>query len=224
MSYQIVVTSPHAKTLQSQIPLITNHPIALIVGNETHGVNPEFEKQADFIIQIPMASHVESLNVGVFTSISIYELKFKQVLSMLKEKIFTNFGREINLTGKMIRMAFDKKISSLTPLSGMQTILLMIMHYDEIMTLNQIMQDVSLSGNELQQFLAPLIEKQLIHTHTRDAFVITEQGKKFLAEIWPLVEQTEQKIFKNFTLGEKQQFSDFLQRIQHACTDVIKEK
>lgn len=36
-NYQIIVTSPHAKKLQSQLPL-SSKPIALIIGNESSGV------------------------------------------------------------------------------------------------------------------------------------------------------------------------------------------
>ena len=219
--YQIVVTSPHASTLQSQITLAPDRPIALVVGNETNGVSAEFEQQADCIIQIPMAAHVESLNVGVFTGISLYELKFKQALIMLKEKIFANMGREVNVTGKLIQMAFDKKASQVTSLNGMQIILLMIMHCDESMPLDHIGRDVGLFGNDLQEFIRPLIEKNLIHVTEKNSFSITDAGKQFLAEIWPVVEQTDQTIFKNFSAEEKQQFSDFLQRIQQSCTDII---
>lgn len=219
--YQIVVTSPHASTLQSHIALSPDRPIALVVGNETHGVNTEFEQHADCMIQIPMAGHVESLNVGVFTGISLYELKFKQVLIMLKEKIFANIGREVNVTGKLIQMAFDKKVSQVTSLNGMQVILLMIMHCDESMSLDQIGKDVGFFGNDLQEFMTPLIEKKLIHMAEDNSFSITDAGKQFLAEIWPVVEQTDQQIFKNFSPQEKQQFSDFLQRIQQSCADII---
>lgn len=221
--YQIVVTSPHARILQSQLTVAPDHPVALVVGNETHGVAAEFEEQADFTIQIPMAAHVESLNVGVFTGISVYELKFKQVLTMLKEKIFANMGREVNVAGKLMQMAFDKKVSSVTQLSGMQVILLMIMHCDETMTYDQIGRDVGLFGDELQQFIAPLLAKKLIQKNEADSCAITEQGKQFLAEIWPVVEQTDQQIFKNFSTQEKQQFADFLQRIQSACTTIVAE-
>jgi len=46
-----------------------------VVGNENGPeISSEFEKQADFLIQIPNVSTVESLNVGVATGISIYDL------------------------------------------------------------------------------------------------------------------------------------------------------
>jgi len=218
--YQIVVTSPYAPSLQSQTPLIKDRPIALIVGNETNGVDPIFMKHADISIQIPMASQVESLNVGVATGISIYELKFKQVLLMLKEKIFTNFGRQINVAGKLMQLAFDKKIRPVTNLSGSQVILLMIMQCDESMTRDQIARDVAVFGDDLKQFLAPMLERKLIHS-TDDTFSLTDMGKQFLAEIWPVVEQTEQKIFQGFTSQEQQQFADFLNRIQTSCMNMV---
>jgi RNA methyltransferase, TrmH family len=170
-NYQIVVTSPHASTLQSQLTLDKDRPVALIMGNETRGVDTEFEHNADFLIQVPMALHVESLNVGVFAGISLYELKFKQVLSMLKEKIFTQFGREINVAGKLVQMAFDTKISAVTDLNGKQVILLMIMHCDERMAEEQIARDMGLRDNEVDQFLEPLITKKLIE-HDNNNFII----------------------------------------------------
>jgi len=221
--YQIVVTSPHASMLQSQISFAKDRPIALVVGNETKGVDPDFESQADFVIQIPMAAHVESLNVGVFTGMSLYELKFKQVLSMLKEKIFTQFGREINVAGKLVQIAFDKKILRITDLSGQQVILLMIMHCDEHMSLDQIGRDVGLYADDLQKFLVPLIEKKLIIGDAHKNFIITDVGKQFLAEVWPIVEQTDQAIFKDFTAHEKEQLLKFLHRIQNSCTSIISE-
>jgi len=162
------------------------------------------------------------LNVGVFTGISIYELKFKQVLTTLKEKIFANFGREVNVTGKLMQMAFDTNISRVTPLRGMHVILLMIMQCDGAMKVDNIAQDIGLFGDELEKFLAPLKEKKLIEALTdKEFFVITEQGKHFLAEIWPIVEQTNEQCFAKFTSEEKQKFAKFLQRIQDACNNII---
>jgi RNA methyltransferase, TrmH family len=81
--YQIVATSPNGSDLQSLVDL-KQQPVALIIGNETTGISREIEKQADFLIRIPMSFTVESLNVDGATGISIYELKLKQVLSMIE--------------------------------------------------------------------------------------------------------------------------------------------
>lgn len=47
---------------------------ALIIGNEGNGVNPKYLELSDKFIYIPMNEVVESLNVGVATSIILYEM------------------------------------------------------------------------------------------------------------------------------------------------------
>ena len=47
---------------------------ALIVGNEGNGVSPEIDKLASKKLYIKMNSKTESLNVGVASSILLYEL------------------------------------------------------------------------------------------------------------------------------------------------------
>ena len=89
--YQIVATSPKGSDLQSLIEL-RQQPVALVIGNETTGISAQFEKQADFLIQIPMSPAVESLNVGVAAGISIYELRLKQVLAMIEQQIKIDTG------------------------------------------------------------------------------------------------------------------------------------
>lgn len=49
-------------------------PIALVVGNEIHGVADDVLKQMDIVIEIPMHGTKESLNVSVATAIALYEL------------------------------------------------------------------------------------------------------------------------------------------------------
>lgn len=51
-----------------------NNPIALIVGNEIHGVSSNVIQQADIVMEIPMHGIKESLNVSVATAIALYEL------------------------------------------------------------------------------------------------------------------------------------------------------
>lgn len=221
--FQLVVTSPHAQRLQSQAPINPNKPIALVVGNETKGVAQSFIDQADVNIRIPMGPAVESLNVGVATGISIYELRFKQVLLMLKEKIFTNFGREVNLLGKYIQMAFDKEISAVTSLNGKQVILMMIMHCDQTMSLEQISRDTALHGNELEQLLAPLLEKKYI-IKKENAYQLTSEGGQFLAEIWPVVEQTQRQIFSKLNEDEVEQFLHLMKQIKTSCLEIIQKQ
>ena len=49
-------------------------PYALIIGNEGSGVRKEISKYANETLYIPMNNQCESLNVGVATSIILYEL------------------------------------------------------------------------------------------------------------------------------------------------------
>lgn len=72
--FEVVATSSHATIDQSATPL-RGHRVALVVGNETEGVGPDALAAADHVVRIPMAGGVESLNVGVATGISLYELR-----------------------------------------------------------------------------------------------------------------------------------------------------
>lgn len=51
-----------------------NRPVALVVGNEIHGVHGDALTQADLIMEIPMQGTKESLNVSVATGIALYAL------------------------------------------------------------------------------------------------------------------------------------------------------
>ncbi|MCC6290641.1 RNA methyltransferase [Candidatus Nomurabacteria bacterium] len=48
--------------------------IALILGNEVGGVDPEIIQLCDHVIEIPMRGEKESLNVGVAAGIAIFRL------------------------------------------------------------------------------------------------------------------------------------------------------
>ena len=51
-----------------------NRPVALILGNEIHGVSDEVLAQMDLIMEIPMHGLKESFNVSIATGIALYEL------------------------------------------------------------------------------------------------------------------------------------------------------
>lgn len=74
LGFEIVAGSSRATIPQALTPL-TGGPVALVVGNETEGVSPAVLDLADHVVRIPMAGAVESLNVGVATGISLYELQ-----------------------------------------------------------------------------------------------------------------------------------------------------
>lgn len=59
---------------QKLIKTNRNKTVALIVGNEIHGVDNKTLKDVDYIMEIPMHGTKESLNVSVATAIALYEL------------------------------------------------------------------------------------------------------------------------------------------------------
>ncbi|GAA3436481.1 TrmH family RNA methyltransferase [Kutzneria kofuensis] len=80
--FEVVATSGRASMLQGSVPL-SGRPVALVVGNETDGVGEEVLELADHVVRIPMSGEVESLNVGVATGISLYELRARMALASL---------------------------------------------------------------------------------------------------------------------------------------------
>lgn len=48
-------------------------PVALVFGNEHHGVTPEASKLADGNILIPMVGLIQSLNISVACAVTLYE-------------------------------------------------------------------------------------------------------------------------------------------------------
>lgn len=48
--------------------------IALLLGEEVNGIEPELLKLCDDVIEIPMFGHKESFNVSVATGIALYQL------------------------------------------------------------------------------------------------------------------------------------------------------
>lgn len=50
--------------------------LAIIVGREVDGIEPEILKQADYHIEIPMLGQKESLNVAVAAAIAMYAARF----------------------------------------------------------------------------------------------------------------------------------------------------
>lgn len=222
--YQVIATSPHAPTIQSSIKL-KDKPIALVIGNESEGISECIEKHADSLIQIPMSGSVESLNVGVATGISIYELKIKLVLTMLTRYIRSTLGREVNVTGKLIQRTFDVQLKKVSPFSSTQVILLMVLKCDELMTLEQISKDTATYGDELSLILKPLIDDDYIQYSSpeQDKIQLTSDGERMIGELWNVVESSEERVLEGFTESEKKQLMLYLQKIQSNCTRILEE-
>lgn len=51
--------------------------VALLLGEEVHGITPDLLAQVDDIVEIPMSGHKESFNVSVATGIMLYTMLHK---------------------------------------------------------------------------------------------------------------------------------------------------
>ena len=212
--YQIVVTSPRGDQLQSLIEL-EPRPVALIIGNETNGISTAFEENADFLIQIPMTDNVESLNVGVATGISIYELQLKQVLTMIEQQIKTSLGREINVASMLVQRALDVELKKVSALNSQQVIFLMVLKCDKEMTTENMCRQFGVLDKEVVLFLGPLTEQGLV-THD-EKLRLTLKGEETIGKLWRTVEKVENKILSTFSEDETEHFIQQLQTVQANC-------
>lgn len=218
LGFQVIATSPHAPYLQSMAD-IPARPIALVVGGETDGVSKEVLKNADLTVKIPMMG-VESLNVGVAAGISVYEFKLKLVLAMLTTYIRSTLGREMNVTGMLIQQALDLHLQGTTDLSGKQVILLMVLHCDRTMTLQQAGNDTATFGEDLNNLLNPLLDRGYIAKTGAESISMTKSGEHFIGSLWGVVESSEEAILSVLKEEERAHFLEYLQRIQQRCIGI----
>lgn len=52
----------------------SDRPIALLLGEEVHGLTKELRRKCDVLLEIPMKGRKESFNVSVAAGIALYEL------------------------------------------------------------------------------------------------------------------------------------------------------
>ena len=50
-------------------------PVAIVMGGEGHGVHDIVKKKCDFLVRIPMAGAIASLNVSVATGVMLFEFR-----------------------------------------------------------------------------------------------------------------------------------------------------
>ena len=70
--YKIVALEQHTNSV-SEIPKSENK-IALILGEETKGINENILSEVDYIFELPMKGKKESLNVSVAAGVALYKL------------------------------------------------------------------------------------------------------------------------------------------------------
>lgn len=217
--YQVVATSPHGNSIQSLLEL-DERPVALVAGNETNGICEYITQNADHLVQIPMSGQIESLNVGVATGISLYELKLKQVFGMIEKKIKSTLGREVNVAAMLIQQALNTQLAKISTLSSRQVVFLMVLKCDSSMEIEHMQHQFSVDKSATQEFLAPLTGQKLI-TVQDTTMQITTIGEQTLAKLWTVVESTEEKIMEGLSQEEKQLVKSLLKKIQQNCATII---
>ncbi|MGD9159457.1 MAG: TrmH family RNA methyltransferase [Desulfobacteraceae bacterium] len=215
--YQIIVTSPGGNSLQSLAEL-KPEPVALVIGNESTGVSQDFEEKADILIRIPMSESIESLNAGVAAGISVYELKLKQVMTMIEQQIKSTLGRELNVAGMLVQKALDAELKKISDLSSRQVIFMMVLRCDREMTVEEMCRQFGILDNEANDFLDILIKKGLIQQDEK--LQLTDRGEEILGKLWFTVESTEQKILSGFSEAEVNTLKKQLHQIQANCIQI----
>ena len=72
-SFRLVGTSAHGSHDIRQQEF--ERPVAVVIGNETHGLSMNYAKACDAMIRIPMQGSVSSLNVASAAAILLYEVE-----------------------------------------------------------------------------------------------------------------------------------------------------
>ena len=217
--YQIAVTTIRDSVMQS-FAQVEDRPIAIVFGNETAGISPEVEKEADLRIQIPMSGSIESLNGGVAAGISLYELKIKWILAMLTKKIQESIGRGLYCASRWVRLVFDTKLKAASPLNADQAIVLIILQCDGISDTTSLANDAGIANDlEAKAVIQALIEQKFI-AKTQDKLSLSEKGEEAIAKIWSIHELTERLIFEGVSDAEKEVFLKVLQKMLHNCEKI----
>lgn len=71
-----VGADPHAAATFDQAPL--DEPVALVLGNEAHGLPAEIAADLDLAVRVPLAGRAESLNLAAAAAVLLYETARRQ--------------------------------------------------------------------------------------------------------------------------------------------------
>jgi RNA methyltransferase, TrmH family len=68
---RLVGADPHAPATVHEAPL--DEPVALVLGNEAHGLPPAVRDGLDLVVRVPLAGRAESLNLAAAAAVLLYE-------------------------------------------------------------------------------------------------------------------------------------------------------
>jgi RNA methyltransferase, TrmH family len=73
---RLVGADPHARPTLDGAPL--GEPVALVLGNEAHGLPPGIAADLDLVVRVPLAGRAESLNLAAAAAVLLYETARRQ--------------------------------------------------------------------------------------------------------------------------------------------------
>ena len=73
---RLVGADPHAQRTVDAAPL--DGPVALVLGNEAHGLPAEIAADLDLVVRVPLAGRAESLNLAAAAAVLLYETARRQ--------------------------------------------------------------------------------------------------------------------------------------------------
>lgn len=76
LGFQTAALAISARAVPIDDPRLKSIPkLALLFGNEENGLSAETKKESDFVVRIPMAEGVDSLNVAAASAVAFWELR-----------------------------------------------------------------------------------------------------------------------------------------------------
>ncbi|MBV8931404.1 MAG: RNA methyltransferase, partial [Kutzneria sp.] len=169
--FEIVATSGRGPTMQG-LAQLTGRPVALVVGNETTGVSDDVLALADHVVRIPMSSDVESLNVGVATGISLYELRTRALLTALRDHARASLVAELGEAVDATLAELDRTVTDTDHLTGDQLAVLVTLLADPTADPARTL------GRDVTDATAELVRAGYLDQE------VTPEGRQVVAGLW----------------------------------------
>jgi TrmH family RNA methyltransferase len=146
-----------------------------------------------------MSGEVESLNVGVATGISLYELRMRAVLASLADRAAASLVGEF---GAAIAGITGHAVAGLDHLGA-----------DELAVLTVTLAglDADVLGRDVDDVVSNLRESGYLDDG------VTAAGRSAVAAMWSPLQQAEERALAGFSESEREQFRDFLRRVRANC-------
>jgi len=202
--FEIVATSGRGPTMQG-LAQLTGRPVALVVGNETTGVSDDVLALADHVVRIPMSSDVESLNVGVATGISLYELRTRALLTALRDHARASLVAELGEAVDATLAELDRTVTDTDHLTGDQLAVLVTLLADPTADPARTL------GRDVTDATAELVRAGYLDQE------VTPEGRQVVAGLWSPLRRAEATALAGFSSEERQVLRSLLHRVVRNC-------